>query len=52
MKLLHKESIRTCSELDEAIHQAETDRIMEVIFLCPIMIVRLMTLLRIATTRR
>lgn len=35
MKLLHKESIRTCSELDEAIHQAETDRIMEVIFSMP-----------------
>lgn len=32
MKLLLKESIRTCSDLDEAIHQAETDRIMEVIF--------------------
>lgn len=35
MKLLHKESIRTCSELDEAIHQAETDQIMEVIFSMP-----------------
>lgn len=35
MKLLHKESIRTCSDLDEAIHQAETDQIMEVIFSMP-----------------
>ncbi|HEM3216526.1 TPA: hypothetical protein U0907_002222, partial [Streptococcus suis] len=29
MKLLHKESIRTCSELDEAIHQAEVERLTE-----------------------
>lgn len=29
MKLLHKESIRTCSDLDEAIHQAEVERLTE-----------------------
>ncbi|MEG3249756.1 hypothetical protein [Streptococcus suis] len=29
MKLLHKESIRTCSELNEAIHQAEVEGLME-----------------------
>lgn len=28
MKLLHRQSILTCPELDEAIHQAETDKLM------------------------
>ncbi|WP_228025471.1 hypothetical protein [Streptococcus ruminantium] len=35
MKLLHKESIRTCSELDEAIHQAEVERLTERLLTLP-----------------
>lgn len=35
MKLLHKESIRTCSDLDEAIHQAEVERLTERLLTLP-----------------
>ena len=35
MKLLHTKSIRECTELEEAIHQAEMDNIMNLVFELP-----------------
>lgn len=35
MKLLHTKSIRECTELEEAIHQAEVDNIMNLVFALP-----------------
>ncbi len=35
MNLLHTKSIRECTELEEAIHQAEVDNIMNLVFALP-----------------
>ena len=52
MKLLHSKSIRNCTELEEAIHQAEVERFSEMIASLPIMIVTLMSLLKMTTTKK